>query len=55
LRPYLLTTECTVVCKDNVVKYMLSLTILKGRIGKWILSLLEFDLTYQSAKQSKDR
>ena len=50
LRPYLLTAECVVVCKDDVVKYMLSLPILKGRIGKWILALSEFDLTYQSAK-----
>jgi hypothetical protein len=33
LRPYLLTVECAVVCKDDVVKYMLSLPILKGRIG----------------------
>jgi hypothetical protein len=55
LRPYLLTAECTVVCKDDVVKYMLSLPILKGRIRKWILALSEFDLTYQSAKQSKGK
>ena len=41
------------VCKDDVVKYMLSLPILKGRIGKWILALSEFDLTYQSAKAIK--
>jgi hypothetical protein len=53
LRPYLLTTECTVVCKDDVVKYMLSLLILKGRIGKWILALSEFDLMYQSANAIK--
>jgi hypothetical protein len=39
LRPYLLTAECTVVCKDDVGKYMLSLPILKGRIGIWILAL----------------
>jgi hypothetical protein len=32
---------------------MLSLPILKGRIGKWILALSEFDLTYQSAKAIK--
>jgi hypothetical protein len=32
---------------------MLSLPILKGRIGKWILVLSEFDLTYQSAKVIK--
>jgi hypothetical protein len=49
----LLTDECTVVCKNDVVKYMLSLPILKGRIGKWILDLSEFDLTYQSAKAIK--
>jgi hypothetical protein len=34
LRPCLLTVECIVVCKDDVVKYMLSLPILKGGIGK---------------------
>jgi hypothetical protein len=32
LRPYLLTAECTMVCKDDMVKNMLSLPILKGRI-----------------------
>jgi hypothetical protein len=36
-----------------MVKYMLSLPILKGRIEKWILTLSEFDLTYQSAKAIK--
>jgi hypothetical protein len=41
------------VCKDEVVKHMLSLPILKGRIRKWILALSEFDLTYQSAKAIK--
>jgi hypothetical protein len=53
LRPYLLTTKCTVVCKDDMVKYMQSLPIMKGRIEKWILALSEFDLTYQSAKAIK--
>jgi hypothetical protein len=42
-----------VVSKDDVVKYMLWLQILKGRIEKWILALSEFDLTYQSAKAIK--
>jgi len=53
LRHYLLSVECTVVCKDDVVKYMLSMPILSGRIGKWILALLEFDLRYESAKAIK--
>jgi len=32
---------------------MLSMPILSGRIGKWILALLEFDLCYESAKAVK--
>jgi len=42
-----------VVSKDDVIKYMLSLPILSGRIGKWILVLSEFDLRYESAKAVK--
>jgi hypothetical protein len=53
LRHYLLSTECVVVSKDEVIKYMLSLPILNGRIGKWILALSEFDLRYESAKAVK--
>ena len=30
LRHYLLSAECTVICKDDVVKYMLSMPILSG-------------------------
>ena len=44
LRHYLLSAECVVVIKDDVIRYMLSLPILNGRIGKWILALSEFDL-----------
>jgi len=32
---------------------MLSMPILNGRIGKWILALSEFDLRYESAKAVK--
>jgi len=53
LRHYLLSAECTVVCKDEVVRYMLSMPIMSGRIGKWILALSEFDLRYESAKAVK--
>ena len=41
------------VSKDDVIRYMLSLPILHGRIGRWILALSEFDLTYESAKAVK--
>jgi hypothetical protein len=53
LRYYLLLAECAVVCKDDVVKYILSLPILNGRIGKWIMTPSEFDLQYESAKAVK--
>ena len=39
--------------KDDVIRYMLSLPILNGRIGKWILALSEFDWRYESAKAVK--
>jgi len=32
---------------------MLSMPIMSGRIGKWILALLEFDLRYESTKAVK--
>nr|ABA98732.1 retrotransposon protein, putative, unclassified [Oryza sativa Japonica Group] len=53
LRHYLLSNECTVICKADMVKYMLSAPILKGRVGKWIFSLTEFDLRYGSPKAVK--
>jgi len=53
LRHYLLSAECTVICKDDIVRYMLSMPIMSGRIGKWILALSEFDLHYESAKAVK--
>ena len=53
LRHYLLSAECTIICKDDVVRYMLSMPIMSGRIGKWILALSEFDLRYESAKAVK--
>ena len=45
----MLSAKCTVICKDDVVRYMLSIPIMSGRISKWILALLEFDLRYESA------
>ena len=36
-----------------MIKHMLSMPILNGRVGKWILALLEFDLKYELAKAVK--
>ena len=53
LRHYLLSAECTIICKDDVVRYKLSMPITCGRIGKWIWALSEFDLRYESTKAVK--
>jgi hypothetical protein len=50
---YLLNTECIVYSKFEVIKHMLSMPILNGRIGKWILALSEFELKFESAKAVK--
>ena len=42
-----------VVSSFDVIKHMLSMPILNGRIGKWILALSEFNLRYESAKAVK--
>ena len=53
LRHYLLSAECTIVSETDVIKDMLSMPILNGRMEKWILALSEFDLRYESAKAVK--
>jgi hypothetical protein len=50
---YLLNAECVVYSKFDVIKHMLSMPILNGRIGKWILALSEFELKFESAKLLK--
>jgi hypothetical protein len=50
---YLLNAECVVYSKFDVIKHMLFVPILNGRIGKWILALSEFELKFESAKAVK--
>jgi hypothetical protein len=50
---YLLNAECIVYSKFDVIKHMLSMPILNGRIGKWILALSEFELKFESVKAIK--
>ena len=53
LRHYLLSEECIVVCQADVIRHILSAPVLKGRLGKWMLAIAEFDLKYESAKAIK--
>jgi hypothetical protein len=49
----LLFAEIIVSCKSNIIKHMLSALVLKGRLGKWMFALLEFDIRYQPTKAVK--
>jgi ribonuclease HI len=46
----LLSAEMIVICKSDVIKHMLSAPVWKGRLGKWMFALSEFDTRYQPAK-----
>jgi hypothetical protein len=53
LRHILLSVETIVICKSDIIKHMLSAPVLKGRLGKWMFALIEFDIWYQPAKVVK--
>ena len=53
LQHILLSAETIVICKSDVIKHILSAPILKGRLGKWMFALSEFDIRYQPAKAVK--
>jgi hypothetical protein len=53
LRHLLLSAETIVIYKSDVIKHMLSAPVLKGRLGKWMFALSEFNIRYQPAKAVK--
>ena len=53
LRHYLLDAETLVIYKADIIKYMLSAPILKGRLGKWMFALSEFDIKFRLARAVK--
>jgi ribonuclease HI len=52
-RCYLLSSHCTVSSLTNVIKYMLQIPIMSGRISKWAYVLIEYDLAYEPLKSMK--
>ena len=42
-----------IVCEIDLIKYMLSRVIMKGRIGKWSLVFMEFLFQFRSQKSVK--
>ena len=53
LRHYMLTYVMCIITQTDLVKYMLSRPILSGKLGKWSLSLVEFNLVYVPQKAVK--
>jgi hypothetical protein len=49
----LLFLEIIIICKSDIIKHMLLAPVLKGRLGKLMFTLSEFDIRYQSAKAVK--
>jgi ribonuclease HI len=55
LHHILLSAETIVICKSDVIKHMMSAPVLKGRLGKWMFTLSEFDIRYQPVKAVKGK
>ncbi|XP_024190662.1 uncharacterized protein LOC112194676 [Rosa chinensis] len=53
LRHYMLSFTTCIIAQTDLVKYMLSRPIFRGRIGKWVLALSEFSLQYVPQKAVK--
>ncbi|KAM1677541.1 hypothetical protein PS2_037427 [Malus domestica] len=53
LRHYMLSSVTQVITQTNVIRYMLTRPIVKGRIGKWTMALSEFSLQYVPQKAVK--
>nr|XP_025625164.1 uncharacterized protein LOC112717309 [Arachis hypogaea] len=50
---YMVAKSVKVIAQTDLVKYMLSFPMLRGRLGKWMLALTKFDLQYVPAKAVK--
>ncbi|KAM2335690.1 hypothetical protein ACFXTH_013074 [Malus domestica] len=53
LQHYMLPSVTQVIAQTDVIRYMLSRPIVKGRIGKWTMALSEFSLQYVPQKAVK--
>jgi hypothetical protein len=53
LQHILLFAEIIVICKSDIIKHILSAPMLKGRLGKWMFALSEFNIWYQPVKAIK--
>jgi hypothetical protein len=50
LRHYMLAHQVQLVARADPIKYVLSQPLLTGRLGKWALLMMEFDITFVPQK-----
>lgn len=55
LRQYMLPFTIYIIAKTDLIKYILTRPMLRGRIGKWTLALSEFAFHYVPQKERKLR
>ena len=53
LRHYMLSHEVQLIARADPVKYVLNQPALLGRLGKWAVLMMEFDITYVPQKAVK--
>ncbi|XP_062021144.1 uncharacterized protein LOC133737640 [Rosa rugosa] len=53
LRHYMLPSIVQIISKTDLIKYMLTRPIIRGRIGKWTMALSEFTFKYVAQKSVK--
>ncbi|CAL8163635.1 unnamed protein product [Prunus armeniaca] len=53
LRHYMIPFTTYIIAKTDLIKYMLTRSMLRGRIGKWTLAVLEFASRYVPQKSIK--
>ncbi|CAL2246496.1 unnamed protein product [Prunus armeniaca] len=53
LRHYMLPSVVQIISKTDLIKYMLTRPIIRGRIGKWTMALSEFTFQYVAQKSVK--
>jgi ribonuclease HI len=53
MRHYVLEHQIELIARADPVKYVLNKPALMGRLGKWAMSLMEFDITYVPQKAIK--
>ena len=55
LRHYFQSYRIQVVAKENPLKYLHSVPLLVGKLGRWLVLLTEFDIEYLTSKLIKGR